>query len=348
MGGSPTSGGEYARAREDRFFEAFGIFPTLNSLRRRLADNKRHTCHERVKDGVLEELSPRNVIPSEEAEKIPNPDPKTVAEKPLILTGKTISPRPLTAQEHRAVIALQAHLRCEDLLSGKATAGRMDRRTSAGLQMYQRLQMLADNGNIDFETRAALLGDSREQDFRAILRTLRGRIVDATGLIEDGSAAGAQGEVQGRVIDPSEFRPLTAPGTPSTPAKPETAKPETAKPETAKAETANAAANAQPAAAPAATADASGKEGAKIVPAADSDLPGDPGGEPGAGLDVTAGGAGEHFGGAAAGQLEKEEGRRTRVRFRCRRRSRSSCRRCRRTTARTWSSARKLTAATWS
>jgi hypothetical protein len=202
------TGSEYARAREDRFFEAFGIFPTLNSLRRRLADNKRHTCHERVKDGVLEELSQRNVIPSEEAEKIPNPDPKTVAEKPLILTGKTISPRPLTAQEHRAVIALQAHLRCEDLLSGKATAGRMDRRTSAGLQMYQRLQMLADNGNIDFETRAALLGDSREQDFRAILRTLRGRIVDATGLIEDGSAAGEQGEVQGRVIDPTEFRPL--------------------------------------------------------------------------------------------------------------------------------------------
>ncbi len=76
------TGSEYARAREDRFFEAFGIFPTLNSLRRRLADNKRHTCHERVKDGVLEELSPRNVIPSEEAEKIPNPDPKTVAEKP--------------------------------------------------------------------------------------------------------------------------------------------------------------------------------------------------------------------------------------------------------------------------
>jgi hypothetical protein len=185
------------------------------------------------------------------------------------LTGKTISPRPLTAQEHRAVIALQAHLRCEDLLSGKATAGRMDRRTSAGLQMYQRLQMLADNGNIDFETRAALLGDSREQDFRAILRTLRGRIVDATGLIEDGSAAGAQGEVQGRVIDPSEFRPLTAPSTPSTPAKPEPAKPDPAKPETAKAETA--AANAPPAAAPAPTADASGpgKEGAKIVPAAD-------------------------------------------------------------------------------
>jgi hypothetical protein len=206
------SGSEYSRAREDRFFEAFGIFPTLNVLRRRLADNKRHACHERVKDGVLEELSAKNIIPAEEAEKIPNPDPQTVAEKPMILTGKTISPRPLTAQEHKAVIAMQAHLRCEDMLAGKAAPGRMDRRTVSGLQMYQRLQMLADNGNVDAETRWALLGDSREQDFRAILRTLRARVVDATGLIEDGSAAGAQAEVQGRALDPAEFRPLAAPG----------------------------------------------------------------------------------------------------------------------------------------
>ncbi len=253
------SGSQYARAREDRFFEAFGIFPSLNSVRRRLADKKRHACHERVKDGVLEQLSAKNVIPAEEAEKIPNPDPKTAAETPMITTGRTISPRPLTAQEKRAVIAMQAHLRCEDLLSGKATAGRMDRRTVAGLQMYQRLQMLADNGNIDAETRAALLGDSREQDFRALLRVLRARVVDATGLIEDGSALGAQGEVQGRVIDPAEFRPLAAPTATST--TPSSAK----RPPPAVGANAVAAAPPTPPPAPAAPADPS----AKIVPAAD-------------------------------------------------------------------------------
>jgi hypothetical protein len=205
------SGSQYARAREDRFFEAFGIFPSLNLMRRRLADKKRHACHERVKDGVLEELSARNVIPAEEAEKVPNPNPATAKETPMVTTGRTISPRPLTAQEKRAVIAMQAHLRCEDLLSGKAISGRMDRRTSEGLKTYQHLQMLADNANIDFETRAALLGDSREQDFRALLRALRARVVDVTGLIEDGSALGVQGQVQGRVIDTNEFLPLSAP-----------------------------------------------------------------------------------------------------------------------------------------
>jgi hypothetical protein len=206
-------GSKYARAREDRFFEAFGIFPSLNLLRRRLADKKRHACHERVKDAVLEELSAKNVIPAEEAEKVPNPDPATAKETPMVTTGRTISPRPLTAQEKRAVIAMQAHLRCEDLLSGKATSARMDRRTVEGLKVYQRLQMTADSGNIDPETRTALLGDSREQDFQALLRVLRARVVDVTGLIEDGSALGVQGQVQGRVIDPAEFRPLSAPQT---------------------------------------------------------------------------------------------------------------------------------------
>jgi len=205
----PTSA--YGRARADRFFEAFGIFPSLNLMRRRLADKKRHSCHERVKDGVLEELSAKNVIPAEEAEKVPNPNPATAKETPMVTTGRTVSPRPLTAQEKRAVIAMQAHLRCEDLLSGKATSGRMDRRTAEGLKVYQHLQMLADNANIDFETRTALLGDSREQDFRALLRALRARVVDVTGLIEDGSALGVQGQVQGRVIDTAEFLPLSAP-----------------------------------------------------------------------------------------------------------------------------------------
>jgi hypothetical protein len=204
-------GAAYARARADRFFEAFGIFPSLNLMRRRLADEKRHTCHERVKDAVLEGLAPKNVIPAEEAEKVPNPDTAAVAagEAPaMIPTGRTISPRPLTPTEKRAVIAMQAHLRCEGVLAGRATPGRMDRRTVEGLKAYQRLQMLADSGAIDPETRTALLGDSREQDFRGLLRVLRERVVDATGLLEDGSALGVLGEVQGRSLDTNEFRPL--------------------------------------------------------------------------------------------------------------------------------------------
>jgi hypothetical protein len=198
----------YARAREDRYFEAFGVSPSLNRVRRRLADRKRHVCHDRVKDAVFDELSAKNVIPPEEPEKVPNPDPATATETPMVLTGRTISPRPLTPTEKRAVIAMQAHLRCEDLLSGKANPARMDRRTVEALQIYQRLQMIADNGRIDLDTRTTVQTDSRELDFRGLLRVLRERVVDATGLLEDGSALGVLGEVQGRLLDSAEFRPL--------------------------------------------------------------------------------------------------------------------------------------------
>jgi hypothetical protein len=78
----------YARPHEDRFFEVFGIFPSLNLVRRRLADKRRHTCHDKVKDGVLEELAPKNVIPPEELEKVPNPIPRRARRRPWSRPGE--------------------------------------------------------------------------------------------------------------------------------------------------------------------------------------------------------------------------------------------------------------------
>ena len=76
-------------------------------------------------------MSPKNVIPPEEPEKVPNPDPgggqgdahdhdrEAVTSRSRLLRLRGRPPRPRTA-EKRAVVAMQAHLRCEDLLSGKA------------------------------------------------------------------------------------------------------------------------------------------------------------------------------------------------------------------------------------
>jgi hypothetical protein len=246
--GRRPRGSTFVRAREDKYFEAFGISPSLNLLRRRLADRKRHACHERVRDAALARMSPKSVIVPEEPEKSTNIDPELggtpvqakgvgapgepgkpaipapAAGKPAIpapaaggepapATGAPDKPprKPLSPAAQRAVIAMQAHLRCEGLLPRGAKRARMDPRTVAGLQIYQRLHMIADNGRIDLETRTVLLGDSREHDFRALLRALRERVADATGLIEDGSATGTPGEVQGRVLDSAEFRPPLVP-----------------------------------------------------------------------------------------------------------------------------------------
>ena len=197
------------------------MFPSLNLLRRRLADSKRHACHDKVADKALEQMSPKSVIVPEEPEKSSS-TPEDGAPADLAPAPEAPPRKPLSPAAQRAVIAMQAHLRCEGLLLHGAKRARMDPRTVAGLQLYQRMLMIADNGRIDLETRTALLADSREHDFRALLRALRERVVDVTGLIEDGSALGVLGEVQGRVLDSAEFRPLpveaTGAGTKVTPA----------------------------------------------------------------------------------------------------------------------------------
>jgi hypothetical protein len=259
--GRMRGGSNYARPREDRYFEAFGIFPSLNLVRRRLADGKRHACHEKVKDAVLEELSAQERDPAGNAGEGPEPRPRDGRRKahdsdraddlaaPLDRDGKAGRDRDAGPPALRRVAAWAG-----------PNLARMDLRTVAGLQAYQRLLMLADNGSIDLETRTTLLADSREHDFRALLRALRERVVDATGLLEDGSALGVLGEVQGRLLDSAEFRPLPV---------------------------------------EAATKQAAAPEAGQDHRGAGSDRRGHPSGQPGAGLDVTRGRARQHAGGSS-------------------------------------------------
>src|SRR5690606_10267943 len=44
------------RARHDRYFELYGIFPSLSVVASRLADEKRHACHDAIDDTAPDEL----------------------------------------------------------------------------------------------------------------------------------------------------------------------------------------------------------------------------------------------------------------------------------------------------
>ena len=52
--------------------------------------------------------------------------------------------------------------------------------------------------------------DSRELDFRLALRVLRERVVDATGLVEDGTAQTGPLPILGRMLDPEAMRSARA------------------------------------------------------------------------------------------------------------------------------------------
>lgn len=183
----PGEGDEWETERSDRYFELFGISPSFGVLRARLLDEQRQACHEAVDDAALRDC------------------PKTLA------PGPEAPPLRRRRDCAEAVNVVQARLVCDGLLEPEAATGRLDAATEAALIVYQRRYMLPSRPMVDQETRETMLLPSRELDFRALLRALRERVADATGLIEDGSAGNAWEPVLGRFIDSAEYRNVLRP-----------------------------------------------------------------------------------------------------------------------------------------
>ncbi|HEY0706540.1 MAG TPA: hypothetical protein VGG33_07080 [Polyangia bacterium] len=173
--------------RRDRHYEPFGIFPSFSVLRARLGDEGRHLCHERIDD------------------------------EPLAATSRTLAPWAFpTSPQSRArataaVAVMNQHLVCDGLLRADEEGAPFSGKTQAALAMYLRRHMVLARAILEPETRATLLTNSRELDFRSLLRALRERVVDATGLLEDGSAGNAWEMVLGRHLDAADYRTILRP-----------------------------------------------------------------------------------------------------------------------------------------
>lgn len=107
---------------------------------------------------------------------------------------------------YQGIVTAQKHLVCEGLLAEKDVNGEFSWNFGQALDQFQRRNFLIPNGRLDPETRTALAADPRELDFRFALRVLRERTVDATGLIEDGTAGKGTQTILGRTLDPEPMR----------------------------------------------------------------------------------------------------------------------------------------------
>jgi hypothetical protein len=214
-----AAGADGAIARGDRYLELFGIVPSLTVVAARLGDEARHACHERVDDlalldldEVLREESPdraqarqRRAVSlraalERDTRRAGMPDLEALAARD---GGSSRRVAELERLEHRrdAVLAMQAHLACDGLLPDRHVDGLFTWRTGQALAAYQRRHVLVPGAALDDETQRALAADSRDLDLDAALRVLRARVVDATGLIEDGSAREGSRPVLGRLLD---------------------------------------------------------------------------------------------------------------------------------------------------
>lgn len=210
-------------ADTDELAELYGVVPSLAIARTRLADETRHTCNAGIdpapilvldkpyaqdhKDVIAASNAMRAVLGKQlEAARVKHglPDLAALAAVPS-LAGQY--KRWKAADDvYRGLVAAQQRLVCEHFLGEKDADGSMTWRTANAVELFQRRNFLMPNERLDQETREAMQLDSRELDFRLALRILRERVVDATGLIEDGTASGGPQPILGRMLDPGPMR----------------------------------------------------------------------------------------------------------------------------------------------
>jgi hypothetical protein len=166
-------GPEWERARRDIFLELYGITPSFKIVAARLADVDRYDCIARL-----------------------DSSPIAAIKRPYL----DLFVPPHNAAERTAGAAVDARLVCEHLLPA-TTRPRPRWRLQGALEAFQRKHTVVTRGLVDRETRQVLAQDPRELELLALLRALRARVIDATGVIEDGSARGERATVLGRQLD---------------------------------------------------------------------------------------------------------------------------------------------------
>lgn len=208
---------------DDALGELYGVLPSLAIARERLADDARHFCHafiesepialldkpydqdykDQVKLGDQVRAALEVQLERERARR-EAPDLAALAQVPAL--APLYARWKKLADQRAGIVAAQKHYVCEGLLAEADADGSMTWRTGNATELFQRRNFLMPTERIDAETREALMLDSREHDFRLALRILRERVVDAAGIIEDGTAGAGPQPILGRLVDPAPMR----------------------------------------------------------------------------------------------------------------------------------------------
>lgn len=207
----------------DALAELYGIVPALSIVRSRLANDERHACHAAIdatpigrlgrtftqddKDKVRAQITGRAWLGKQLQKEAARRKLASVAALETDPKWRTRYVRWRKLDEtHQGLLAAQRRLRCEGWLDDKEVDGGFGWRMGDAVESFQRRNFLMPTERLDKETQQALLIDSRELDFRLALRVLRERVVEASGLLEDGTAGEGPRPILGRMLDPPAMR----------------------------------------------------------------------------------------------------------------------------------------------
>lgn len=209
-------------AATDAYLELYGVSPAPQVVLAAMSDAARHRCHDAVDDAALATVPvplrredpararTRRADEARRAAQLAAELRRRGLAEPAELAAlgpgqaRRVEQVQRAATRAAALAAVQGHLICDGLLARRS--GVFDAATARALAAFQRRNWIVGVGELDSDTRAGMIGGSRELDLRLALRVLRQRVADAAGLIEDGSARGAWGTVLGRQLDPEDLR----------------------------------------------------------------------------------------------------------------------------------------------
>lgn len=203
------SDGEPLANGEKNYLELYGVFPSLSVLRARFLEDAAHPCLDQESVAVLEAvetvsyIAPRSVRRSEQRlariakelerarrrAKVDTLQELAAARPGLAAKVALVEKR---SAEKAALSAVERRLTCEKLLSAesKHAKGVYDQAMRLAVRRFQQKHMIYEANFLRRRTVAALARPLLDNDYDALVRALRERVVAAAGVIEDGTAGG--------------------------------------------------------------------------------------------------------------------------------------------------------------
>ncbi len=203
--------------------ELYGVLPSFEIVRRRFTETDRYACRAKIDSAPMakitrpfgQELAALVRFNIRQRDLLGTTLERARVAKKLPDFAAFETDRELSGAYGRwktandlvqGIVTAQKHLVCEGGLAEADVTGEFSWNLGQALDQFQRRNFLIPNARLDPETRAALATDPHELDFRFALRVLRERVVDATGLVEDGTAGNGAGTILGRQLDPEPMR----------------------------------------------------------------------------------------------------------------------------------------------
>jgi len=204
--------GEPLPAGEKNYLELYGVPPSFGILRARFMANEQQTCHASISQEKLEEVE---TIAYVAPEKMKTEEQRTarlhrdleearhknhaanfaeLAEKDASLAAKVKAYERRVA-EKAAMTEVEKRLACEGMFKKgqRHATGVYDDAMRLAVRQFQQKNMIYEANYLRSKTMDALARPPLANDYQAFMRVLRERVVDATGVVEDGSVDGKNG-----------------------------------------------------------------------------------------------------------------------------------------------------------